>query len=155
MKKRRFCEAVLLAVALTVAGCGFQSTAPSAASPRGSDPALEVIARATAEQDAKPPAPLTQGAAQPGNSWIDRVDIDEVMSNPWALLAAFLAIQWFEIWYFNRTGRKSKTVDDAEAAIQPKLGIVQRVLYWIWRRIYFWKNKDKKDPDREKEEKEK
>ena len=81
------------------------------------------------------------------------MDVDKFFDNPWVIAAFFLAIQWFEIWYFNRTGRKSTTIDAAEAAMQPKLGVIQRVLYWIWRRLYFWKHRDKKDPDKEEEEK--
>ena len=44
-------------------------------------------------------------------------------------------------------------LDAAEAAMQPKLGMIQRVLYWLWRRIYFWKHRDQKDPDKEEEAK--
>ena len=83
------------------------------------------------------------------------MDLDKVLSSPWLIAAVFLLIQWFEIWYYNRTGRKSATIDAAEAAMAPKLGIVQRVLYWVWRRVYFWKHRDQKDPDKEEEEKHK
>ena len=129
--------AALVAAALLLAGCGFRTT--SAPSSRGSDPALDLIAAASAP-------------AQTEKSWIDDVDVDKVAANPWLIAGVFLLIQWFEIWYFNRTGKKSTTIDAAEAAMQPKLGIAQRVLYWIWRRLYFWKHRDKKDPDKEEEE---
>lgn len=141
--------ALLAATLLALAGCGFGRDTP-APSPRGVDPALEVIAAAASAQDSKPAQ-----AAQPEKSWIDSFDIDAVVSNPWLFAGVFLLIQWFEIWYFNRTGRKSKTIDAAEAAMQPKLGIIQRVLYWLWRKIYFWKHRDQKDPDKEEEEKKK
>ena len=132
--------AALVAAALLLAGCGFHTaTSPP---PRGSDPALDLIAAYA--QDAKP--------APTETSWIDGVDVDKVAANPWLIAGVFLLIQWFEIWYFNRTGKKSTTIDAAEAAMQPKLGIVQRALYWIWRRLYFWKHRDKKDPDKEEEE---
>ena len=141
MKKRGFCKAVFFAAALLLAGCGFRTT--PAPPPRGSDPALDLIAAYS--QDATP-APTEKG-------WLDNMDVDKFFDNPWFIAAFFLAIQWFEIWYFNRTGKKSTTIDAAEAAMQPKLGIVQRVLYWLWRRVYFWKNRDKKDPDKEEGEK--
>ncbi len=139
--------AVIIAVAVALAGGCYRPRA--AELPRGSDPALETIARAEAAQDTKAAQEATE------KSWIDNVDVDRVFSNPWLIAGVFLLIQWVEIWYFNRTGKKSKTIDAAEAAMQPKLGIVQRFLYWIWRKLYFWKNRDKKDPDEEQQEEEK
>lgn len=133
----------LCVAALLLAGCGFGRDTP-APSPRGSDPALDLIAAASA-QDATP--------AAEAESWIDTVDIDKTLGNPWLIAGIFLLIQWLEIWYFNRTGRKSATIDAAEAAMQPKLGMIQRILYWLWRRVYFWKHKDQKDPDKEEEKK--
>jgi hypothetical protein len=137
-----------IAAMLAVAGCGRHVT-PAPSSIPG-----ELVFEAIRGQSAvmSPTGVAHPTAAQPEKSWIDNVDIDKVFSNPWLIAGVFLLVQWFEIWYFNRTGRKSRTIDAAEAAMQPKLGIIQRILYRIWRWIYFWKNKDKKDPDKEEEE---
>lgn len=143
---------VYLLLALLFAGaCGCFHRAPTAPQPRSYDPALEVMTHAQSPE-------TVPAAATPEKSWVDNVDnvdIDKIASSPWVIAGVFLLIQWFEIWYYNRTGRKSATIDAAEAAMQPKLGIVQRVLYWLWRRLYFWKNRDKKDPDKEEEAKKK
>jgi len=152
---------LVCAVLLLVAGCGWRDNGhtPSPVSdidvlapyfPTETGPlnaSSENTARATEKAKAK---------EKPSDTAVVKtstVDIDKVLTNPWLIAGAFLAIQWFEIWYFNRTGKKSATIDAAEAAMQPKLGIIQRVLYRLWRWIYFWKNKDKKDPDKEEEKK--
>ena len=140
MGMRIFAVVVLLALA----GCCFKTATPAPPSVPG-----ELVFETLRAQKAET-APV---APQPEKSWIDGVDVDKVATNPWLIAGIFLAIQWFEIWYFNRTGKKSTTIDAAEAAMQPKLGVIQRVLYWIWRRLYFWKHRDKKDPDKEEEEK--
>ena len=135
--------AVALAGALFVGACCWRRTTPDPL-PHSSDPAIEIIGEAVnAREKAAKETPK------------DSFDIDKIASNPWVIAGVFLLVQWFEIWYFNRTGRKSATIDAAEAAMQPKLGIIQRVLYWVWRRVYFWKRPDQKDPDKEEEEKKK
>ena len=142
----RFRAALLAVVLLAVGGCGFKTAASAPQSVPGEPLVFETLRAQSAEA-----APAQ--TAQTEKSWIDNVDVDKIFSNPWLIAAVFLAIQWFEIWYFNRTGKRSTTIDAAEAAMQPKLGVVQRVLYWLWRRIYFWKHRDKKDPDKEEEKK--
>jgi len=140
--------ALLIAVAavlavVTTGGCGGMRCADP--EPRCADPVFEAVGKV---QNAS--------AAQTANtekSAVERVDIDRIAVNPWVIAGVFLLIQWFEIWYFNRTGRKSATIDAAEAAMAPKLGIVQLGLYRLWRWCYFWKHKDKRDPDKEEEEK--
>ena len=137
--------AVILTV-VTMGGCGGMHCA---------DPEPPVVAPevVTGRETAPMAAAAAPGAAQPEKSWIDSVDLEKVLTSPWLIAGAFLLIQWFEIWYFNRTGRKSATIDAAEAAMAPKLGIVQLGLYRLWRWVYFWKHKDKRDPDKEGEEK--
>lgn len=136
---------IAVALALFVGACCWRRTTPDPL-PRSFDPAIEIIGEAVNAQDAQEKAQKTPN---------DSFDIDKIASNPWVIAGVFLAIQWAEIWYFNKTGRRSRTIDAAEAAMQPKLGIIQRMLYRLWRWCYFWKNKDKKDPDKEEEEKHK
>jgi len=181
MKYKPFFAAAL-AVALT--GCGAfttKPTAPESIAAGDVDTALDIIERELipAEKTSTPkatkaetqtgatentkadPQPTTDGADAPPpaaehkSSWIDNVDLEKIFSNPWLIAAVFLLIQWFEIWYYNRTGKTSKTIDAAEAAMNAKLGIIQKVLYRLWRWRYFKKHPEKKNPDKPETEKEK
>lgn len=169
--------AAALAVILT--GCGvFKPTAPEHIAAGDIDSALDIIEReiVPAEKITAPKAPAaakTQNGAESKSTdqpptaapdvpvsaehkaeWIDNVDVEKILTNPWLIAVFFLLIQWFEIWYYNRTGKTSKTIDAAEAAMNAKLGIMQKVLYRLWRWRYFKKHPEMKNPDKP-EEKEK
>lgn len=143
---RLIAAAVVVAV---IAGCG---GLPDTGAP-APDPGVAVVGAPKTEAAAPGRAVGVTGAAQAESSWIDNVDLDKVLTSPWLIAGVFLLVQWFEIWYFNRTGKKSATIDAVEAAMAPKLGIVQRALYRLWRWGYFKKHPDKKDPDKQEEEK--
>ena len=96
----------------------------------------------------KPVAAVAEAAAPKSD-----FDIEKIIKNPWLIAVVFLLIQWFEIWYYNRTGRTSATIDAAEAALSPRLGLMQRVLYRLWRWRYFQKHPERADPDKNDKEK--
>lgn len=84
-------------------------------------------------------------------SWIDNFDLEAFLKNPWLIAGIFLLIQWLEIWYYNRTGKTSKTIDSTEAALNSKLGVIQKIAYRIWRNFYFKTHPNKNDPDKKPE----
>ena len=121
-----------------VAGCRWSAAPPQ---PEPTIPA--------AVESAPAARPVTEAAAPAAGAIAQKADfdLDQILKNPWLIAAVFLLIQWFEIWYYSRTGRTSATIDAAEAAISPRLGTVQRILYRLWRWKYFQKHPDRKDPD--------
>lgn len=130
--------------------------APAAKTVAPKAPAAAETQTGTASKSAEPPtaAPDAPVSAEHEAEWIDNVDVEKILTNPWLVAVFFLLIQWFEIWYYNRTGKTSKTIDAAEAAMNCKLGIMQKVLYRLWRWRYFQKHPELKNPDKP-EEKEK
>lgn len=134
--KRWFC---FLAVVFCLTGCAFDS-APAPVEPPAPMPDPVLVAD---------PAPVQITApVKAQETW----DIDKFASNPWLIAAFFLLVQWFEIWYYNRTGKNSVMIDTAEAAMSGKMGLAQRLIYCLWRWRYFAKHPDKKDPDKDKVE---
>lgn len=136
--KRWFC---FFAVVFCLTGCAFDS-APAPVEPPMPLPDPVQVAD---------PAPVQITApVKAQETW----DIDKFASNPWLIAAFFLLVQWFEIWYYNRTGKTSVVIDTAEAAMSGKMGTVQRLLYRLWRWSYFRKHPDKQDPDKKSENEE-
>lgn len=134
--RRWFC---FLAVVFCLTGCAFDSV-PAPVEPPAPMPDPVQVAD---------PAPVQITApVKAQETW----DIDKFASNPWLIAAFFLLVQWFEIWYYNRTGKTSVVIDTAEAAMSGKMGLAQRLLYRLWRWRYFAKHPDKKDPDKDKVE---
>lgn len=142
MKRLVFVSAVVAVCA--VAGCRWgevrQPPVPTA-------PAAVETAPVEVAPVVKPVAAVAETAAPK-----DDLDVEKIFKNPWLIAVVFLLIQWFEIWYYNRTGKTSATIDAAEAALSPKLGIMQRVLYRLWRWRYFSKHPDRADPDKDNKE---